>query len=40
MKLYKEKYGEDFKVSREIVAEGKTEKKSLVKRIKSLFRKK
>ena len=40
MKLYKEKYGEDFKISREIVAEGKPEKKSFVNRIKSLFRKK
>ena len=39
MKLYKEKYGEDFKVSREIAAEGKPEKKSILGRIKSIFRK-
>lgn len=39
MKLYKEKYGEEFKVSREIAAESKPEKKSIFNRIKSLFKK-
>lgn len=37
MKLYKEKYGEDFKVSREIAPESKPVKKSIFSRIKSIF---
>ena len=39
MKYYKEKYGEDFKVSREISAERNPEKKSFISRIRSIFTK-
>ena len=39
MKLYKEKYGEEFKVSREIAAEAKPVKKSILGKIKSIFKK-